>query len=157
MSETFTNLDLDSVEVARALRWEAKSNGGQINMTQIMKLMYILYGFMLVSKRCRITKEQPKAWPYGPAFPRVQKHVHLSDPITDREYKVLEKTQPELIQTMKTVYDNFGKYSAYQLSSWSHENGSPWSKAMIRSGGAWNEPLSDEDIYNYFFNYVKAG
>lgn len=152
----FDELNLDSVSVARALRWAAKKAGLQINMTQIMKLLYITYGFMLVSDRVRITQEHPRFWPYGPAFPRVNKHVRLFDEITSIEYDNITKYYPSLAETIDEVVGRFGKYTAAQLSAWSHQEGSPWDLAGKRSGGKWNYPLSDDDIYDYFFNFVRA-
>lgn len=155
-TQGFAELNLDSVVVARALRYAAKKQDKQINMTQIMKLLYITYGTMLVAERCRITAEHPKAWPYGPAFPRVNKHVKLSDEITSKEYDSIKKTHPKLIQQMDAVVARFGNIPAGQLSAWSHQHGSPWDLAGKRSDWKWNTELSDDDIYDFFFNFVNA-
>ena len=149
----FVTMDNDSVDIAKALRWSGKVHGYQLNMTQLNKLLYIAYGVRLVSYRERLVKEHPAAWPYGPVFPRVRQHIKLSDFVTADEYDSLGEDVQELLDN---VVSTFGKYNAGQLSTWSHKDGSPWAKALIRSGGKWNVKLDDEDIYDFFYNFVKA-
>lgn len=149
----FITMDNDSVDIAKALRWSGKQHGYQLNMTQLNKLLYIAYGIRLVSHRERLVKEHPAAWPYGPVFPRVRQHIKLSDYITSDEYNKLSGDVQELLDN---VVSTFGKYNAGRLSFWSHQYGSPWEKALRRSGGKWNEKLDDEDIYDFFYTFVKA-
>ena len=73
----FKDLNYDSVEIAKALRYVGQNNGYQFNQTQLNKLLYIAYGTLLVKKNERLTKERPSAWPYGPVFPRLQKNLKL--------------------------------------------------------------------------------
>lgn len=155
MANNFFELNYDSVYIAKAIRHSAKIQGMQVNMTQINKLLYILYGTVLVAKSQRITYEHPCAWPYGPVFPRVHKHIKLSDEICDTEYNKLKEENPYIVSTMDDIVKVFGKIPAGQLSAWSHEDGSPWELAVRRSKGKWNTQLDDEDIYAYFFSYVK--
>lgn len=149
----FRELGYDSVYIANAIRYSGHKHKFQFNMTQLNKLLYIAYGVRLVSHRERLVKEHPAAWPYGPVFPRVRNHVKLSDLITSNEYDALSDDIKGLIDS---VVLTFGKYNAGQLSSWSHQHGSPWEKALSRSDGKWNEKLDDEDIYDFFYTFIKA-
>lgn len=74
MSE-FESLNLDSIEVANAIRFFAREQNVDLNMTKIHKLLYISYGVFLARENARLTDEHPQAWPFGPVFPRVHKHV----------------------------------------------------------------------------------
>lgn len=152
MKSNFSELGLDSVAIGRAIRHAGLTRGYQLNMTQLNKLLYIAYGVHLVRFKERLTREHPAAWPYGPVFPRMFNTIRLSDPITDAEYKEL----PERIcSLLDEVVRLFGRYSANALSSWSHQDGSPWARTLERSGGMWNEKIDDEDIFSYFYNFVK--
>ncbi len=149
----FKELGFDSVDIAKALRWIGKEKNKQLNMTKLNKLLYIAYGVLLVKTKERLTKEHPAAWPYGPVFPRMHRHVKLSDSIEPSFYNSLSDALKNLLSN---VVDVFGDIPASQLSAWSHEEGSPWSKALARGNGDWNQKLSDDDIYSYFYSFVKA-
>ncbi len=151
----FDCLELDSVDVAKAIRYVAHNQGLNINMTQINKLLYIAYGTMLVNQKKRLTKEHPSAWPYGPVFPRVHRHIRLSDNITQDAYDALKIKDPSITDLLEKVVKTFGKIPATQLSAWSHQLGSPWDIAVKESNGAWNTPIKDEAIYNYFYSFLN--
>ncbi len=157
MSELmFKKLGYDSLDVANAIRYAAQQKDLSINMTQINKLLYITYGVMLVAKKEQITDEEPSAWPYGPVFPNVHRKLKLYDDITPDAYKRFEHENPVLIAIINQVIDAFGRYSAGQLSEWSHKSGSPWELAVQKTKGKWNSKLMNEDIFNYFFTHVKV-
>lgn len=149
----FKELGYDSVDIARALRWAGKEKDYQLNMTQLNKLLYITYGILLVRKRGRLTKEHPAAWPYGPVFPRMHKHIKLSDPVTDREFNELDS---DLQGLLRQIVAYLGDIPASKLSAWSHEKGSPWDIAQSKNDTKWNQKIDDDDIYAFFYNYVKA-
>lgn len=148
----FAELNLDSVDVAKALRYVGITNKMQFNMTQLNKLLYIAYGIYLVRYKIRLTTEHPAAWPYGPVFPRVTRKISLSDTINAYEFCMLSEPVRLLLAEVTT---QFGDIPANKLSAWSHKEGSPWSRAIERSHGKWNEKLDDEDIFDYFYNFVK--
>ncbi len=143
MEEEFKNLCLNSVEVAEKIRHIAASEFKlNLNMTQTQKLIYISYGIELARKKTRLTDEHPRAWPFGPVFPRVHGKVDFSRTPTN------PKSIPDDIAgLLRDVIRAFGRTSATKLSEWSHSKGSPWDKAPKDK---WGEPLSDKDIFEYF-------
>ena len=149
----FKQLEYDSVFMAQAIRYSGKIHNYQLNMTQLNKLLYIAYGMRLVSHRERLVIEHPAAWPYGPVFPRVNRHIKLSDPITDVQYTGLSADIKNLIDD---VVSNLGDVRAGTLSAWTHKEGSPWYKALARNEGKWNVKIDDDDIYTFFYSFVKA-
>lgn len=153
METPFTELGLDSVEVARAIRFSGQEKQFALNMTQINKLLYILYGNWLVKNKQRLTAEAPSAWPYGPVFPNVHRRIALYDPITDTEYKNIKERCQEVISMLDAVVQKYGHFSAGSLSEWSHKEGSPWHIAVMKSNGKWNTKIADTDIYNYFYSF----
>lgn len=67
------NKPYDSVLVANYLLALANEKGVILNTTKVQKLLYMAYGLLLAEKNRIITDEQPKAWPYGPVFPKTRK------------------------------------------------------------------------------------
>lgn len=153
MCKTFDSLALDSVEVAKAIRYSGNQYGYKLNMTQINKLLYIIYGAWLVQKKQFLTTEKPSAWPYGPVFPKVHKNIKLYDAVTKDDYEKIKKINSDITTLIDEVVSKFGNLTAGQLSEWSHEENSPWYSAVHSSKGKWNTKLNDEDIYNYFYSY----
>lgn len=70
-------MKLTSLDYADLLNWIAYNKyGALLNKTQINKLLFICYGMYLAATGGKVLFEDdtPKAWPYGPVFPRVYKN-----------------------------------------------------------------------------------
>lgn len=154
MAEEFQSWGLDSVDVANAIRYAGRECGYALNMTQINKLLYMLYGVVLVETKKRLTDETPKAWPYGPVFPRVHTKIKLQDEINDTFYNKIKDIDESIFDNLKNIVETFGRLPATVLSNWSHQENSPWDLAFKRSNGKWNTPLDDQDIFNYFYTFM---
>lgn len=141
----------DSVLVARFLLALAFKKGIVLNVTKVQKLLYIAYGFFLGQKGRKLLNESPKAWPYGPVFPRTRKKVDYSKVISleAEEFHEIKEDQ-EVVEFLDKLIDKYSVFTASQLSEWSHTKGSPWDKATKEAGFNWNSPISDELITEYF-------
>lgn len=139
-----------------------------INITKIQKLLYIVYGVYLRVFDERLTDEHPQAWPYGPVFPRTRKRLlkcELSE-ITKTNIGDIIKTNTEDIKEIENdkrlnmviefVLGRYGKWNAGQLSTWSHQPGSPWDKTVNSDGFIWGERISDNFIIEYFKKLVTV-
>lgn len=142
----------ESVIAAKYLRALAFQKGRVLNMTQLQKLLYIAYGSYLALSGNILVDEQPKAWPYGPVFPKVRKQIQLNivpDP-NDKELAII-KEDAQVTSLFSEVIEKYSRFSAKQLSDWSHTTGSPWELTVSRFGGQkWNEPIPNEYIKEYF-------
>lgn len=152
MESEFESLNLDSIEVANAIRSLAKEESVDLNMTKIHKLLYVSYGLFLAKYSKRLTKEFPHIWPFGPVFPRVHSNVSLDDEIKPINKDVFSE---DVLDIIRLVLRTFGKYSASKLSAWSHLPDSPWDKTVKESDGKWNIPMKDSYIKEYFSVFVK--
>ena len=150
MESEFESLNIDSIEVANAIRYLATEESVDLNMTKIHKLLYISYGLYLAKYSKRITTEHPHIWPFGPVFPRVHKHVFLSDKIEE-----INNIPNDVIEVIQLALRVFGKFSASKLSAWSHMENSPWDKTVKENDGKWNIPMKDSYIKDYFSVFVK--
>ena len=93
-----------------------------------LKLVYLCHGWMLGIFRRELIDEPVEAWRYGPVVPSVY-HRYKSfrgDPITtvpvDRS-AAFDGGQARLIHA---VLDAYRDYTAWDLSSITHQPGTPW-------------------------------
>lgn len=144
------NTKPDSVDVARAVLAEANSKGLRLNMTQLQKLLYIVYGTSLVILgRPPFSNEQPQAWPFGPVFPTTRRK--LSDEAKNGSAKTCPETVPaELRRIVDKVVEGFGTWTGGQLVDWSHRIGGPWDIVTHGIGFKWADKIPDSEIRRYF-------
>jgi uncharacterized phage-associated protein len=133
----------------------------EVNNTKVQKLMYLFLGFALVNDvdlgdeekeedgfEVVIIDELPKAWPYGPVFPKVHKKYNEVIKVPE-DYELATKDEKARKILEKTV-EKWGWISAGKLSAWSHEKDSPWDVVVRQQGSNWNTPIRLEFIREYF-------
>lgn len=154
----------ESRDVAAYIAQECKKRGLEYNNTKIQKLLYCAYGCLLAWKGERICDEYPRAWQFGPVFPRVFRYIHKRGDIALHSSVVADAPENEkasLVQVVDKVLEVFGKMSASALSAWSHKAGSPWD--IVVNGDSTNEAagmnsfMPDEFIRHYFREKVLQG
>lgn len=147
---------LDSLQVMAYIVDMCRKQHIEVNVTKLQKLLYCCYGVALAQLGIRLTKESPQAWQYGPVFPKTLEYFrkHPIESLTDSS--VLESTaSDELKKLLIGTLTYFGQFSASQLSTWSHQIGSPWYRSS--NGGAnLREEIDDTSIKCYFRNEVLA-
>ena len=140
---------IDSVLLAKYIIKQAQKKGiYDMSITKLQKLLYAFDGGMLAND-INIVNENCKAWQYGPVYPKVFTKINPEDfnknydnlNIDDIDSKEHSYTIKKMVEV---VLDNFGKYSAGQLSAWSHRKGSPWSQTPK------NEKISKDLMKEYF-------
>lgn len=149
----------NSLDVASLIARLCHKRNYHYNNTKIQKLLYCCYGSVLAVFGQRLCDEYPRAWQYGPVFPRVFNYIkkrkgdialyHPDFSLPDELRALLEK-----------VIDIFGKYDAVPLSKWTHKPGSPWDTVVNQldgEGGGLNNFIPDDLIANYFKSYVLTG
>ena len=149
-----------SVDVAFLIAAMANEQKYYINLTKIQKLLYIVYGAYLRLHGERIVDEHPQAWPYGPVFPNTRKvllKVEDLSTITIEDVDENVRNDETLKSIITFVFDEFAKYTAGELTEWSHAEGSPWDKTTKRKGFEWGDCISDYDILDYFKQIIDVG
>lgn len=150
MTENQTN-DIDSVLFAKYLVAKANAENVDMNLTKLMKLMYICYGVYLAVCQRRLLNERPQAWPYGPVFAnarQVMKDVIFYS-ITEDAAQTLVGNE-ELNSLIASVFKVFGDWTASELTAWSHSENSPWQKTIHKIGFSFGDVMSDNLVYEYF-------
>lgn len=152
-------MKLTSLDYADLLNWIAYNKYGVLlNKTQINKLLFMCYGMYLAATGGKVLFEDdtPKAWPYGPVFPRVyKKFIPGKIPVPFSTEKQEEFSKNEIaMQLAEKIIDRYHDYSAYVLSEWSHKEGGPWHITIYGEDGKkpirWNQQIDNKVIQKYF-------
>lgn len=149
-------MELTSLDYTKLIAWIAAFKHRVIlNKTQMQKLLFMCYGQALVlENRPLFTDDTPKAWPFGPVFPRSYKRYEetLPDDLTDEDKRRFSENRDVLLMIAQTVA-NFCHTSATRLSEWSHQPGSPWQQTVFSGDNPeWNRPIPPQIIQEYFSN-----
>ncbi len=146
-------MELSSLEYANLIAWLAQVKYGvRLGKTQLQKLLYIFYGRAISELEAPPFRDDaPKAFPFGPVFPRTYRRS-ASFPYTPTpEEKAAFVAVPEMMKLATDVVEEFHSFPAFRLSEWSHRDNGPWKKAVYRDGKpAWGREISQDDIQNYF-------
>jgi uncharacterized phage-associated protein len=145
----------------------AKKDSKQLTPMQLQKLVYFAYGWYLAITGKRLINERVEAWEWGPVVPSLYSEFKRfgSDPITDlareaafqgltatlRPYRVKSGNNiedGEALQIIRRVWEIYGKYSASQLSTMTHEPNSPWAQTPDKDIRGTDIP--DNLIASYF-------
>ena len=145
------NRTYNSVTAAKYLLALAFSKGRVLNVTQVQKLLYMAYGYFLAREGRILLDENPRAWPYGPVFPKTREEIDYSTVVelSSDEFDEI-RTDEALNHFYKLLIDKYAVFTASQLSEWSHTEGSPWDKTVKQNNYRWNVCIPDEFITAYF-------
>jgi len=121
--------EVDSVDFAIYLEKKALEKGKKPNVTQIQKWLYVCYGLYLFVDKKQLFTERPKAWDFGPVFPRTHSKQKkngdtLQSLISSINTREFEKYDDLIEATLKL----FGDWTASELVAWTHKEGSAWDK-----------------------------
>lgn len=148
--------ELDSLEVASFIARLCNQKGYRYNNTKIQKLLYCCYGSVLAAYGERLCDEYPRAWQYGPVFPRVFKYIQKKKGKIE-DYCLDLNADQSLKSFLSKVIDIFGKYNAVPLSEWTHKKGSPWDQVVNcidGEGEGLGNFIPDGIIEQYFKEHV---
>lgn len=138
----------------KLMAWLAYSKHGVLlSGMKIQKLLFVFYGRALATlEKKPFEDDSPKAWPYGPVFPRVYKRYveNIPDDLLESEKSAFLQ-QKDLLKLVVDTIDTYVQKSAYALSDWSHRPGSPWSKT-VKEADTWNAEIKEKDIIEFFKN-----
>ena len=117
-----------ALDVAAQLLWYSNEATRQLTPMQILKLVYISHGWTLGLLSRPLIHEAVEAWRYGPVVPIVYKKYRryrrnpIEDPVDDRR-GLMDEDQNEVV---RQVSEKYARFSGVQLSSLTHQPGSPW-------------------------------
>lgn len=146
---------IDSLQVLAYIIKRCDDKNIAVNITKLQKLMYCCYGTILGKFGARLIDEHPAAWQYGPVFPEALRAIQFFqvDGFRKKNTPQVDELPDAVLAVIDETLENFGKFTAKELSDWTHIKGSPWHKAS-NGGVLLYRTLSDQDINNYFVTHV---
>ena len=132
----------DSIALANYFIERSQSEGEDITVLKLIKLVYIAHGYLLAlmeKSYLNARYDRVEAWKFGPVIPTVYHtfKYKANNPITEKGYVcILENNEPKFVvpivdpsanAVLDFVWKRYGKMSSSDLVSLLHEKGTPWS------------------------------
>jgi uncharacterized phage-associated protein len=143
------------VTVANRLLEIAAHKGVTLTPLQLIKLCYMAYGWNLEMFGQRLFDEQPQAWQYGPVIPSVYQKVKQfrDQPIAGRLASTEWFGNPAPLSAdedrlLNSVFESYGRFSGIQLSTMTHQPGTPWYQVWHTAGR--NAAIPDDLILQHY-------
>ena len=147
-----------------------KEEGTQSRLTamHLQKFCYMAHGFTWALLDEPMTSDRIEAWDYGPVYPRLYDALRKygSEPIPSLIYQNnwadSERVRGKIVQDefserehkiIDTVWADYGEFEAFQLSTLTHEDDSPWAK--VYEPGKRSITIPDSLIKEYFLEITK--
>lgn len=145
-----------SIVVANQLIKLAESQGKSLTPMQLIKLVYLCHAWMLGLYGKHLIKDPIEAWLYGPVIKTLYDKIkqHRSSPV----YKIMpsnddKKFDPLEEDLINQIFETYGNFTGIELSTLTHEEGSPWSITWNNDGK--NAHISNDLIENYYKRMAK--
>lgn len=126
---------------------------------EIMKLTYICHGWHLALRNEALVSDQAQAWQYGPVFPDLYQSLKsygaspvTQVPVSSSEWFEKKEMGDAEVKVTKNVFEAYRRFNGIQLSSMTHQAGTPWDQAWRRGK---NSSISDESIKAHFLDLAR--
>lgn len=154
----------DARAIANLLLDLAQVRNLPLTQVSILKLLYFAHGWYLATHCRPLILQEFEAWQYGPVVKVVRdafKHYEAA-PITEHATKLdiltCERTvvAPNLsaddAEFIRSIFDAYHVYDAWELSDMTHEPGSPWDRIWNSTTpiGRLALRIKNEDIQAHF-------
>ena len=151
-------MTMHAEDVARRLLHLRNDAEVETTPLQIIKLVYLAHGWMLGFHGRPLIEDPVEAWKYGPVVPSVY-HSYIKwkrspiDPIPPEAPVKWGRAERHVVEETARAYMD---YSPTDLSSITHQKGTPW--AMWKSRWIGRSPvISNNDIQDYFRRRAAEG
>lgn len=155
-------MELTSIDYAYLIQYAAqKRHHTLLNKTQINKILFYVYGAYLADTGDKLFNDDtPKAWVFGPVFPRVYRRVDFNKTIKSFSDDMVDafNSNKKALRLVASVVDRVYNRTAISLVQWSHQDDSPWYKTVyiqdvdgnLIEQKPWNTRIDDDLIKSYF-------
>lgn len=142
-------MDYTSLSIANEFIKLAQNEGKKLTNMQLQKLVFFSHGYNLAFLDTPLTTDEVRAWPFGPVYPLLYDSLrYLGSNGTDKTIpnipEIRESDEKEIIES---VWNAYREHTAYELSSISHNAGSPWSQVWNSTKFGWIPNSIIKDYY----------
>jgi len=149
-------MSYNSAQIANFFIKKSHSTGIELTPMKLIKMAYIAHGWHLGLYDTELLDEVIYAWKYGPVITSMYYAFRdYGDGQIDRLYSSPNKTpypDEAIIPFLEKIWDLFKNYDGIQLSSMTHQPGSPWYKVWNEMGGKDKKDVTiPNDIIKEFY------
>jgi uncharacterized phage-associated protein len=161
-----------SPAIANEFIRRAAAEGKSLTQMQLQKLVYIAHGWNLAINGEPLTYDKPEAWDYGPVYKELRRALRaygreavgreirycefvpgsFHDEPEDAAVASLSDAERALIDR---VYQDYGKFHAFQLSALTHADGTPWTRVYAKGAGKFDDIPADM-IRDHFVDLART-
>ena len=136
-------------QVAEHFIERADQDGQTITAAKLQKLLYFAQGWHLGLYEDLLFPDPIQAWQYGPVTPSVYFEYRRfgADPLVSEDSYAFDEFDEATALFLEKVWEVYGRFTASQLISLTHEPDTPWSKAH-RAGS--KQPIRRELLEDHF-------
>jgi uncharacterized phage-associated protein len=134
---------ISSIAIANYFIKKSLDTATELTPMKLVKLVYISHGWNLGLKGEPLINEAVQAWKYGPVVKSVYQAFkkYGSEQVTSLETEFVGNSlitpcaSEEETPLLDKIWDVYGKMNGIQLSSLTHQPGTPWDIIWHRQGG----------------------
>jgi uncharacterized phage-associated protein len=134
----------------------AKKEGASIAPMKLLKLVYIAHGYHLGFQKGPLIENTVQAWKYGPVIADLYHATKKfgSFPVDCDYIDLLSSNElaEEDKHFLSLVWNAYKQLSGLQLSSLTHQDGTPWA---VTYDGEYHKTISNEVIENYYTQLIN--
>lgn len=141
-------------DIAEKLIELSKKDINPMTPMKLLKLTYIAHGYYLAFTDKPLFSNRIEAWRYGPVIPELYHIIKLNDYSFVKGHVSVKKIAKDDNDFLEAIYGAYGKFDGGQLSSKTHENGTPWHQVYT---GEWcDKEISNDVIKDYYKKKIDA-
>lgn len=142
-------------DIAKQFLKFAKEDGMVIEPMKLLKLTYIAHGWHLGFYGKPLISNAIEAWKYGPVIPELY-HVTKRFGFGEVDFNTLQIRSNNILSNedekfVKVIWDNYKQFSGLDLSTKTHQDGTPWSEVY---DGTFNKVIDNNTIEKYYKNLI---
>lgn len=158
----------DPKSVANVFLALAEAEGRQLTPLQLIKLVYIAHSWYLALTEKPLISERPEAWQYGPVIPSLYQEFKgfgnskINRRAGELSLETVSPLPPDgedrgLHRFLQRIWKLYGKYTGAQLSTLTHQEGTPWYETWHHQGGKQRRGTDIPDkLIRHHYQQLKA-
>lgn len=142
---------------------ERGANDPTMTPMKLMKLVYVAHGWHLVLANAPLIYEPVRAWKYGPVIESLyhafKRCGNSQIPLTEAYSLAGAELSDSTLSLLETIWQKYGKFTGPQLSTLTHQQGTPWYTVWHDQDGK-NRPhatIPNEIIQQYYLAKARQG
>jgi uncharacterized phage-associated protein len=159
MENNMTNIPTHTaLDVANAFIEIAARNGQRLTNMQLQKLVYFAFGYYAGFMNSKLFRDEIQAWGYGPVIPTLYHKLKgygvgaVTELLPSTNIVGDSSVEKKIIEG---VWDSYHNYTALQLSSLTHKDGTPWQHMWEKSKGRKNVPIPFSLIREHYEKLIR--